>query len=101
MGRAGRDPSSQSFPSFLIHSSLPSCHSGNCFLICLPVDVLIIYKEPFGMEATMLLIVVAFVPFLVNIFFLHYSFYSPPKHWLMKGNLHKPNWDYYLFLLFL
>ena len=67
MGRTGRDPSSQSFPSFLIHSSLSSCHSGNCFLICLPVDVLIIYKEPFGMEATMVIIVLAFVPFLVII----------------------------------
>ena len=38
-----------------------------CFLICLPVDVLIIYKEPFGMEATMFIIVLAFVPFLVII----------------------------------
>ena len=51
---------------FKNHTSLSS-HLGMCFLICLPVDVLIIYKEPFGMEATMFIIVLAFVPFLVII----------------------------------
>ena len=35
------------------------------FIVCLPVDVLILYTEPFGMEGTMVLIVLAFVPFLV------------------------------------
>ena len=33
--------------------------------VCLPVDVMILYKEPFGFEGTMVIIVLAFVPFLV------------------------------------
>ena len=54
------------FSFYKNHTSLSS-HLGMSFLICLPVDVLIIYKEPFGMEATMVIIVLAFVPFLVII----------------------------------
>ena len=42
---------------------------GSFWLICLPVDVLILYKEPFGMEGTMVLITLAFVPFLVTMSF--------------------------------
>ena len=34
-----------------------------CFL-CLPVDVLIFYKEPFGMIGTMFAMVWGFIPFL-------------------------------------
>ena len=34
-------------------------------MLCLPVDVLIFYKEPFGMVGTMLAMVFGFVPFFV------------------------------------
>ena len=45
--------------------------------MCVPVDVMILYKEPFGFEGTMVIIVLAFVPFLV-IFHFSLIFICPP-----------------------
>lgn len=35
------------------------------FSVCLPVDILIFYTEPFGFVGTMIVLVAAFIPFMM------------------------------------
>ena len=50
------------------------------FLVCLPADVAIFYKEPFGVVGTLFVLVLAYVPFTIM---QAEAFYPEKEVWII------------------
>ena len=68
---------------------------GGMTMLCLPVDVVIFYKEPIGMVGTMFAMVLGFVPFGIMI---ADAAFPETETVIITGGRATPHWRYFISL---